>query len=63
VSRGEDEQIDKEVKARKADLARLKAEFNQATEERKERTFLRKRPWPTFFKRHRVRGAAAPRIS
>jgi uncharacterized membrane protein len=31
----EDEQIDKEVKARKAELARLKAEFAQATDERK----------------------------
>ena len=31
----EDEQIDKEIKARKADLARLKEEFNQATAEQK----------------------------
>jgi len=31
----EDDQIDKEVKARKADVARLKAEFAQATDDRK----------------------------
>jgi hypothetical protein len=62
VSRGEDEQIDKEVKARKADLARLKAEFNQATEDRKERTFLRKRLADVLQKTSSSWGSA-PRIS